>query len=115
MKTITPTKPFFTELDFNPAFDGQLSSVKAAQAANAKARPLVEENARLRDHFENCHADKIVTLKLENTKLRAALEYVIAHEKANLEYNPDLHRHDGYRSNMFHKCLAALSGKGDGG
>lgn len=57
MKTITPTELFFTELDFNPAFDGQLSSVKAAIIANTKVKPLLNDNARLRAALE-FYADK---------------------------------------------------------
>jgi len=89
VKPTTPTEPFFTEMDFNPAFDGHLSSVKAAQLANAKIQPLVAsllevttENARLQKwlHLERGHHTKAeVDLKkyiAENTRLRAALEEI---------------------------------------
>ena len=41
-------------------------------------------------------------------KRTAALEYVVAHEHSNLEVNPDVHRHDRYRENMYWKARAAL-------
>lgn len=47
-------------------------------------------------------------LKEENQKLREALEFVVAHEKTNLEINPDVHRHDRYRENMYFKAREAL-------
>ena len=37
-----------------------------------------------------------------------ALDYVIAHEHSNLEMNPDVHRHDRYRENMYWKVREAL-------
>lgn len=44
-------------------------------------------------------------------QMRDALDYVRLHEMANLEINPDVHRHDRYRENMYHKVLSALEAK----
>lgn len=142
MKTITPTELFFTEMDFNPAFDGQLSSVKAAQAANTKIQPLVDENARLNktmqlqieelvagantrtefrtqiNDLKNCiHVTNEVVAKqaAENTKLRAALE-LAGKELSRFERmeraTPLTSRHTSILC-VLNKIDAALSGKGD--
>lgn len=41
-------------------------------------------------------------------KMKEALEYVVAHEHSNLEMDPDIHRHDRYRENMYWKARTCL-------
>lgn len=60
------------------------------------------------DYIATASPELITELCTALEEAREACNYVVEHEKSNLEYNPDLHRHDRYRENMYWKARAFI-------
>ena len=68
----------------------------------------LRESNDARDGMHDAQLTRVLDALEKRTE---ALEYVVAHEHSNLEMNPDVHRHDRYRENMYWKVRAALEEK----
>jgi len=60
------------------------------------------------DYIAAASPDAILALCQALREAKDVCDYVVQHEHSNLECNPDLHRHDRYRENMYWKVRTFL-------
>lgn len=88
----------------------------AEYIAAAQPKTILELIAYVRELEASISAIKSANVLNEwadmGAKLKVAeeaLKTVVKHEQAHLEVNPDVHRHDRYRENMYETVRAALA------
>lgn len=84
-----------------------------AVAAHGYSYQNTGDNWKNMDYIATASPDLITELCTALEEAREACNYVVEHEKSNLEYNPNLHRHDRYRENMYWKARAFIEKWGE--